>query len=131
MSNNSVSEPAQVSRRSMLKTVAKAAVSAIPLTSLSNKAFAIKKSKPTLRVLGTHVTLQEELRAKAMEDLGIELTFEPKGSAAVLQKASTRPESFDLYEQWSNSINVLWRSNAIQPIEKSRIERWRADRRSW
>jgi putative spermidine/putrescine transport system substrate-binding protein len=37
-------------------------------------------------VLGTHVTLQEELRQKAMEDLGIE--FEAKGSTSVLQKAS-------------------------------------------
>jgi putative spermidine/putrescine transport system substrate-binding protein len=124
VSKKPIPEIAQISRRSMLKTVAKAAVSAIPLASVSNKVFAIKKSKPTLRVLGTHVTLQDELRVKAMEDLGIELAFEPKGSAAVLQKASTRPESFDLYEQWSNSINVLWRSNAIQPIEKSRIERW-------
>jgi putative spermidine/putrescine transport system substrate-binding protein len=74
--------------------------------------------------LGTHVTLKEELRQKAMEDLGINLIFEPKGSAAVLQKASMFPQSFDLYEQWSNSINVLWRSGAIQSIDKRRITHW-------
>jgi len=70
------------------------------------------------------VTLQEELRQQAMKDLGINILFEPKGSAAVLQKASMFPESFDLYEQWSNSINVLWSAGAIQPIDKSRILYW-------
>ena len=105
-------------RRKLLKaSLAATAVSALPL-------FAIGQSKPTIRVLGTHVTLQEELRKKAMEDLGIVLQFEPRGSAAVLQKASMQPQSFDLYEQWSNSINVLWSSGAIQPIEKSRITHW-------
>jgi putative spermidine/putrescine transport system substrate-binding protein len=64
------------------------------------------------------------LRQRAMDDLGIDLVFEAKGSAAVLQKASMNPNSFDLYEQWSNSINVLWRSNAIQSIDKTRIKRW-------
>ena len=78
-----------------------------------------------LRVLGTDVTLQEDIRRRAEMDLGIRISFEPNGSAGVLQKASTRPESFDVYEQWSNSINVLWQANAIQPIEKERITRWR------
>ena len=86
--------------------------------------YVFARNKVTLRILGTHVTLQEELRQKAMDDLGINLVFEPKGSAAVLQKASMFPESFDLYEQWSNSINVLWRSGAIQAIDKRRITRW-------
>jgi len=79
----------------------------------------------TLRVLGTHVTLQEELRQKAMADLGINIEFEAKGSAAVLQKASLFPQTFDLYEQWSNSIHILWQSGAIQPIDKNRIDNWK------
>lgn len=82
------------------------------------------RRRPRLRVLGTHVTLQEAIRRRAMEDLGIELVFEPGGSAAVLQRASTRPESFDVYEQWSNSIEVLWNARAIQPIDRDRIEHW-------
>jgi len=81
-------------------------------------------SQVSLRVLGTDVTLQEDIRRKAEQDLGISISFEPKGSAGVLQKASTRPESFDVYEQWSNSMNVLWQANAIQPIDKGRISRW-------
>ncbi len=86
--------------------------------------FAIGKEKPLVRVLGTHVTLQEQLRQQAMEDLGVRLQFAPGGSATVLQKATMNPQGFDLYEQWSNSINVLWRANAIQPIDKRRIGNW-------
>lgn len=86
---------------------------------------AIHVRKPvTLRVLGTDVTMQEEIRRRAERDLGFNIAFEAKGSAGVLQKASTRPETFDVYEQWSNSIKVLWQAKAIQPIEKSRIRRW-------
>ena len=97
---------------------------ALATVSVGTAPFAIAKSKPVVRVLGTHVTLREAIRERAEADLGIRLEFEPKGSAAVLQKASVNPQSFDLYEQWSNSINVLWRSQAIQPIEKRRLQYW-------
>ena len=90
-----------------------------------NAPYIIAKAKPTVRVLGTHVTLQEELRKLAMKDLGINLEFAPNGSAAVLQKASSNPESFDLYEQWSDSINILWSAKAIQPIETDRLTYWK------
>jgi putative spermidine/putrescine transport system substrate-binding protein len=82
------------------------------------------KKRRKLRVLGTHVTLQEEIRKRAEADLGIEVSFQPGGSAAVLHQASTRPESFDLYEQWSNSIRVLWQAGAIQPIDTARLTYW-------
>lgn len=82
------------------------------------------KKRHTVRVLGTHVTLQEPLRKQAQEDLGITLEFQPGGSASVLHQASTRPESFDLYEQWSNSIKVLWQAGTIQAIDTSRIKAW-------
>jgi putative spermidine/putrescine transport system substrate-binding protein len=107
-------------RRDILKTAAVGSIATV----LPFSTFAIGKSRPKLRILGTHVTLQEDLRKKAMEDLSIDLVFEPKGSAAVLQKASMAPDSFDLYEQCSNSINVLWRSGSIKPINKSRIRHW-------
>lgn len=86
--------------------------------------YVFSRNKTKIRVLGTHVTLQEELRQQAMADLGIELEFEPRGSAAVLQKASVSPQSFDLYEQWSNSINILWSSGSIQAIDTKRIKHW-------
>jgi len=110
-----------ISRRKLLKNLA---VGGLAGAAIVKAPYVFSKTKTKLRILGTHVTLQEELRQKAMEDLGIELIFEPKGSAAVLQKASMLPESFDLYEQWSNSINVLWRSGSIQSIDKTRITHW-------
>ena len=113
--------PFDPNKRKTLSTLAGVAGSAL----IAGRApYVFAKNKVTLRVLGTHVTLQEELRQQAMKDLGIEIVFEPKGSAAVLQKASIAPQSFDLYEQWSNSINVLWNSGSIQAIDTQRITHW-------
>lgn len=86
--------------------------------------FVHSKTRPKLRVLGTHVTLREEIREHAMRDLDIDIEFAPGGSAEVLQQATSEPESFDLYEQWSDSMNVLWRAGAIQPIETQRLTYW-------
>lgn len=106
------------------KTILTLAKGALATAAVVKAPYVFAKNKTVIRVLGTHVTLQEELRQQAMQDLGIELIFEARGSASVLQKASMAPESFDLYEQWSNSINVLWESGSIQPIEKKRIQYW-------
>ena len=105
-------------KRSTLKKLA-----AIGLTAgaITHAPYVFARKKVTLRVLGTHVTLQEAIRKQAMSDLGINIEFTPAGSAAVLQKASMDPNSFDLYEQWSDSINVLWDAGSIQPIEKKRL----------
>lgn len=110
-----------ITRRTLIRKAAALSGAGV----IASKApYVFAKKTPTLRVLGTHVTLQEPLREQAMKDLGINIVFEPKGSAAVLQKASLLPESFDLYEQWSNSINILWQAGAIQPIETERISAW-------
>ncbi|NRP59339.1 PotD/PotF family extracellular solute-binding protein [Marinobacterium sp. xm-d-564] len=83
-----------------------------------------ENARPTIRVMGTHVTLQEELRLRAEKELGINIQFYPGGSAEVLMRATTNPSSFDLYEQWSNSIRVLWNAGAIQSIDTQRIQYW-------
>lgn len=82
------------------------------------------KTRPRIRVLGTHVTLQEKIRLAAERELGIDIEFHPGGSAEVILKASTNPESFDIYEQWSNSIRVLWQADAIQAIDVDRLTYW-------
>lgn len=111
-----------LNRRELLIRSAALGVSSIAMPSFA-KGFK-RYDGVTLRVLGTHVTLQEQIRVAAEADLGINIEFIPGGSAAVLQQASTRPESFHVYEQWSNSIPLLWRSGAIQPIDTARIEYW-------
>jgi putative spermidine/putrescine transport system substrate-binding protein len=107
-----------MNRRTFLKTGAAVIGSqlAVPMIRAS--------SRPTLRVLGTHVKLREEIRRRAQDDLGIDLEFFPGGDAEILHRAATRPDSFDVYEQWSNTIKVLWRAGSIQPIEASRIQYW-------
>ena len=80
--------------------------------------------KPTIRVLGTHVTLQETIRQRAEHDLGIHIEFYPGGDAEVLFKASTNPGSFDIYEQWSDSIKILKMADAIQPLEIKKLKYW-------
>jgi putative spermidine/putrescine transport system substrate-binding protein len=86
--------------------------------------YVFAKTQTTLRIIGTHVTLQEEIRKKASEDLGINLVFEARGEAELVQKATTNPNSFDLYEQWTDSIKPLWQANAIQPIKTERLTYW-------
>ena len=107
-------------RRNCVKTLG---LLALVLSSRKAPAFS-KNRKPTLRVLGTHVTLQEALRQKAQKELGFNIEFFPGGSSAILHQAQTRPESFDLYEQWSDSINVLWQANAIQSIDIRKLRHW-------
>ncbi len=89
-----------------------------------NAPYVMSSAKTTLRVMGTHVTLQEELRQRAMSDLGIDLQFEARGEAELLQKATAHPEKFDLYEQWTDSIRTLWQANSIQPIDTNRLQYW-------
>ncbi len=120
-SNLLIKPSTDVSRRQALKSISQAVVG---VTAITQVPYVFAKQRTQLRVLGTHVTLQEKLRQKAMEDLDIDLIFEPGGSAAVLQKASMNPEAFDLYEQWSNSIRPLWASGSIQPIDKKRLHYW-------
>ncbi|MCG7568461.1 extracellular solute-binding protein [Pseudoalteromonas sp. CNC9-20] len=108
-------------RRQFLRTLGEGAA----VSTLALKApYVFAKKKATLRVMGTHVTLQEELRQRAMRELGIHLVFSPMGSAALLQKAAADPSSFDVYEQWSDSINILWQAGAIQPIDVDRLTYW-------
>ncbi|HSC66629.1 MAG TPA: extracellular solute-binding protein [Cellvibrio sp.] len=110
------------SRRTFLKT----SVGLTGSSLLAAKApYVFAKTPVTLRVLGTHVTLQEEIRQKAMADLGINLTFEAKGESELVQKATTQPNQFDLYEQWTDSIRTLWHAKVIQPLDTERLTYWK------
>ena len=80
--------------------------------------------KVTLRVLGTGVTLVETIRAAAEKELGIALIFDVKDGLAAQQQAVTQPASFDVYDQWFNSLDLVWSSRSVQPIKVSRIKLW-------
>lgn len=110
-----------ISRRDFLKTSATLAVGA---ATAIHAPYIHAQGKVTVRVLGTHVTLQEIIRKRAEEELGIHLVFEPRGDAEQLQRGQNNPASFDVYEHWSDAIRVLWKAKAIQPIDTKRITHW-------
>lgn len=119
--SSGISESISEDRRDFLKKSTLLA----GMSALSSKApFVFARTKTTLRVMGTHVTLQEDIRQKAMSDLGIDIIFEPGGEAELIQKACTQPGSFDIYEQWTDSIRQLWQASAIQPIDTERLTYW-------
>ena len=107
-------------RRDFLKTSVGVAATTLGFPAI----LSAKYKYPTIRVLGTHVTLQEAIRKRAQKDLRINVEFYPGGSAEVLTKAIANPSSFDIYEQWSNSARLLWSSGAIQPIEIAKLKYW-------
>lgn len=111
-----------MNRRTFLQHSGKIGAAALAATAFPKLVKA--KSRPTIKVVGTHVTLLEPIRQKAEQDLGINIEFHAGGDAEVLLKASTDPTAFDLYEQWSNSIKVLWQAKTIQPIDISRLIYW-------
>ncbi len=82
------------------------------------------QARPRLRVIGTHTTLQEPIRRRAEQDLGISIEFRSMGTAAALQLASTRPESYDVCEYGVAGLRMLWHAGAIRSIDRSRIELW-------
>jgi putative spermidine/putrescine transport system substrate-binding protein len=111
-----------MNRRTFLQRSGKIGAAALAAAVFPKLAKA--KSKPTLKVVGTHVTLLEPIREQAERDLGINLEFHPGGDAEVLLKAATDPKAFDIYEQWSNSIKVLWQAKTIQAIDTRRLTHW-------
>lgn len=97
---------------------------AVPATMAFPGIIRARESAPTLRVLGTHATLQEPIRRQAEQDLGFRIEFLAGGSSQVLLRAATDPDGFDLYEQWSDSIRLLWQAGTVQPIEVERLRYW-------
>ena len=81
-------------------------------------------SKVVLRVLGTTVTLQEHIRKRADQDLGIRLRFIVQDGGAVQRDGAMHPDRYELYDQWFHSLDCVWPTHALQPIELARIRRW-------
>lgn len=80
--------------------------------------------RPRLRVLGTAISLLEELRVKAEADLGIEVGFDNNDFIVTQHKAAQEPDSYDIYDQCFHNLDIVWYWRAIQPIEISRIALW-------
>ena len=80
--------------------------------------------RPKLRVLGTAISLLEELRLKAEADLGIDVCFDNNDFIVTQHKAAQEPDSYDIYDQCFHNLDIVWYWRAIQPIEIARITLW-------
>ena len=74
-------------------------------------------TEPRLRIIGTSATLTEELRARAKADLPFALDFDVLDGLACLRRGVLAPESYDVYDQWFYSLDMLWTAGAIQAID--------------
>lgn len=77
-----------------------------------------------LRILGTNVTLIEDIRLLAERDLGIGIQYENLDGVASQQKGVLEPESYDIIDLWFNNVDLLWTAGAVQPIDTGRIVLW-------
>lgn len=80
--------------------------------------------KPILRILGTSVTLIEQIRKQAEKDLNIQIEYLIHDAETAQRIAVLYPEKYDLYDQWFHNIDFVWPVKSIQPIEVKKIKRW-------
>ncbi|MBX9457529.1 MAG: extracellular solute-binding protein [Rhizobium sp.] len=80
--------------------------------------------RPTLRVLGTAISLLEELRVGAEKDLGVNIVFDNNDFLTTQHKAAQEPDSYDIYDQCFHNLDIVWYWRAIQPIAIERIKLW-------
>ncbi|MCR9213681.1 MAG: extracellular solute-binding protein [Proteobacteria bacterium] len=80
--------------------------------------------KPTLRVLGTSVTLIEPIRKQAEQDLGLHLDFTILDGTEAQRRGALKPESFDVYDQWFHDLDLIWPAGSIGAIDINRIDNW-------
>lgn len=85
---------------------------------------ALTAGRPKLRVLGTAISLLEELRVGAERDLGIEIEFDNNDFLTTQYKAAKDPGSYEIYDQCFHNLDIVWYWRAIQPIDINRIDLW-------
>ncbi|HWL57715.1 MAG TPA: extracellular solute-binding protein [Paracoccus sp. (in: a-proteobacteria)] len=77
-----------------------------------------------LKVIGTSATLTEALRRRAHADLDFPVEFEVLDGLSCQSRGVLSPESYDVYDQWFHSVDLLWTAGSIQPIDTGRITHW-------
>jgi putative spermidine/putrescine transport system substrate-binding protein len=82
-------------------------------------------TEAALRVIGTSVTLHPHLMNLARQELGFPISFEVLDGLACQQRGVMQPETYDIYDQWFNSVDLLWTAGSIEAIDTTRIAQWR------
>lgn len=78
----------------------------------------------SLRVLGTAVTLLDQIKERAQRELGFDLEFEVLDFVSCQGKAALSPQSYDIYDQCFHNLDIVWFWGALQPIDTERIAAW-------
>jgi len=84
----------------------------------------LHKGRIKLRILGTAISLLEELRLGAERDLGMDIEYDNQDFMTAQHKAALEPQTYDIYDQCFHNLDIVWYWRAIQPIEIARIPLW-------
>ena len=136
--DNVKSEKLAVTRRTLLKGSAALAAAALgthagtsaigasPLVGTKRSTFPAPAflQGTTLRVVGTGVSLLDPIKAQAEQDLGITLQYDVKDGLTAQQIGVTQPQAWDLYDQWFNSVKIVWGAGVCQPVDVTRLPEW-------
>lgn len=77
-----------------------------------------------LRVLGTAVSLLDQVRERAESDLGFDLKFEVLDFISCQGKAALNPQAYDIYDHCFHNLDIVWFWGSLQPIDTQRIALW-------
>lgn len=128
-----VSPSSGLSRRSLITGSAALGAAAVGARALDARASVAPLSKrstfpapaflqgATLRVVGTGVSLLDPIKTQAEQDLGITLQWDVKDGLTAQQIAVTQPQAWDVYDQWFNSVKIVWGAGVSQPVDVTRL----------
>ena len=133
--NQSVVSSSQtaLTRRGLIKGSAALGAAAIGARALDAQASVTPVSKrstfpapaflqgTTLRVVGTGVSMLDPIKTQAEQDLGITLQWDVKDGLTAQQIAVTQPQAWDVYDQWFNSVKIVWGAGVCQPVDVTRL----------
>lgn len=94
------------------------------MTATSTLAAPPARTRRCLRVLGTDVSLLEQVQTQAIADLGVDISFEVLDFLHCQRKAALQPESYDIYDQCFHNLDIVWFWGALQPTDTERITDW-------
>ena len=79
---------------------------------------------PTLRVLGTSITIIDPIVALAEADLGFKVEYEVLDFISCQRKAALEPGAYDVYDQCFHNLDIVWFWGALQPLDTLRLDKW-------
>ena len=83
-----------------------------------------RTERRVLRVLGTEITLLDQVRRKAEADLGFDIRFEVLDFINCQRRAAMEPSAYDIYDQCFHNLDIVWAWGSLRAIDTERIADW-------